>query len=309
MTGIGRQTGLLLVILTLVLAMSTAVLAQVGPDIPREETLIVDILSGRVPNPTRFNPWAPGTTADAGIHQFMGESFWCVEYAQGEIINVLAKSPPIYNDDFTEMTVELREGIYWSDGVEFTAEDVIFTIETLKANPGMSYSIELGMYVDEIYKTDDYTVVFELAEPNSRFHTYFLDRWEPVGSCPNTSGRVEDPITFNNYPPVSLGQYALKQIDPGGYWFLWDAGKMGSDCRAVVRQASPRYVLFHYYGAPETKVIAQSRHELDMCDLTAESLQAAQATRISQLPHRLPLDRQHRSLYHRTYPEHPAGTL
>ncbi|NLV92327.1 MAG: hypothetical protein GX030_08040 [Firmicutes bacterium] len=122
MTGIGRQTGLLLLILTLVLAMSTAVLAQVGPDIPREETLIVDILSGRVPNPTRFNPWAPGTTADAGIHQFMGESFWCVEYAQGEIINVLAKSPPIYNDDFTEMTVELREGIYWSDGVEFTAE-------------------------------------------------------------------------------------------------------------------------------------------------------------------------------------------
>ena len=34
MTGIGRQTGLLLLILTLVLAMSTAVLAQVGPDIP-----------------------------------------------------------------------------------------------------------------------------------------------------------------------------------------------------------------------------------------------------------------------------------
>ena len=131
----------------------------------------------------------PGTTADAGIHQFMGESFWCVEYAQGEIINVLAKSPPIYNDDFTEMTVEPREGIYWSDGVEFTAEDVIFTIETLKANPGMSYSIELGMYVDEIYKTDDYTVVFELAEPNSRFTPTSWIAGEPVGSCPNTSGR------------------------------------------------------------------------------------------------------------------------
>ncbi|NLV92326.1 MAG: ABC transporter substrate-binding protein, partial [Firmicutes bacterium] len=157
-------------------------------------------------------------------------------------------------------------------------KDVIFTIETLKANPGMSYSIELGMYVDEIYKTDDYTVVFELAEPNSRFHTYFLDRWGACRFMPKHIWEgVEDPITFNNYPPVSLGQYALKQIDPGGYWFLWER-REDWDRTAVGQlygKPAPRYVLFHYYGAPETKVIAQSRHELDMCDLTAESLQAA----------------------------------
>ena len=44
--------------------------------------------------------------------------------------NSLASEPPIYNDDFTEMTVKLRPGIYWSDGVEFTADDVVFTINT-----------------------------------------------------------------------------------------------------------------------------------------------------------------------------------
>ena len=31
--------------------------------------------------------------------------------------NSLAAEPPIYNEDFTQMTVKLREGIYWSDGV------------------------------------------------------------------------------------------------------------------------------------------------------------------------------------------------
>ena len=33
------------------------------------------------------------------------------------------------------MTVKLRRGIYWSDGVEFTTDDVIYTIQThLNAN-------------------------------------------------------------------------------------------------------------------------------------------------------------------------------
>ncbi|MGI6567378.1 MAG: ABC transporter substrate-binding protein [Limnochordia bacterium] len=70
--------------------------------------------------------------------------------------------------------------MYWSDGYAFTADDLVFTVETLKANPGMNYQAEFDIFVKEVYKTDDYTVVFELKEPNSRFHTYFLNRW---GAC------------------------------------------------------------------------------------------------------------------------------
>ncbi|MGI6567379.1 MAG: ABC transporter substrate-binding protein [Limnochordia bacterium] len=29
-------------------------------------------------------------------------------------------------------------------------------------------------------------------------------------------------MAFDFYPPVSLGQYVLKDVDPGGYWFLWE---------------------------------------------------------------------------------------
>jgi peptide/nickel transport system substrate-binding protein len=269
---------LVLCLVSLIAGISVVALAQIGPDIPREETIIVDILSGRVANPKRLNAWGPGTNTDAGIQQCMLDSFWMVEYAQGEIVNMLAKTGPIYNGDYTTMTVELREGIYWSDDVEFTADDVVFTVETLKANPGMNYSTEFDLQVAKVYKTDDYTVVFELKAPNTRFHTYFLDRWGACRIMPKHVWEdVADPMAYDFFPGVSVGQYTLKEVDPGGYWFLWERREDWE--RTVVGQLygepKPKYVLFHYHGAPEKKVMAQARHELDMCDLTAETLQAS----------------------------------
>ena len=32
----------------------------------------------------------------------------------------------------------MKEGIYWSDGVEFTAEDVVFTIKLINSTDGFS---------------------------------------------------------------------------------------------------------------------------------------------------------------------------
>ena len=87
----------------------------------------------------------------------------------GEWINSLAAEPPKYNDNFTEMTVKLRKGIYWSDGVEFTADDLVFTVEYLKAHEGMLWNADFSTYVDKVEKLDDYTVKFNLKERDSTF--------------------------------------------------------------------------------------------------------------------------------------------
>ncbi len=47
----------------------------------------------------------------------------------GEWINALVAEEPEYNEDFTKMTIKIREGIYWSDGIPFTADDVVFTVK------------------------------------------------------------------------------------------------------------------------------------------------------------------------------------
>ena len=49
----------------------------------------------------------------------------------GEHENWLAETWE-YNDDFTEITMKLREGITWQDGMPFTAEDVAFTFNLVR---------------------------------------------------------------------------------------------------------------------------------------------------------------------------------
>ena len=95
-------------VLGLVLVVSFVALAQLPAEIPREETLIVDQLTGRVGTPSNFNLWAGWRWHDRGIEQLVLEPLWTVDYGTGEIIPGLAAELPIYNEDFTQMTINLR---------------------------------------------------------------------------------------------------------------------------------------------------------------------------------------------------------
>ena len=66
----GRYASLLLLLLSILVAASSPALAQIGPDIPRKRPHC-GYPYRAVPNPRRFNAWAPGTTTDAGIQQLM----------------------------------------------------------------------------------------------------------------------------------------------------------------------------------------------------------------------------------------------
>src|SRR5580698_127539 len=108
-------------------------------DLPRKETLIVENPEGTIKNAGWFNIWAINAGgASTGLHQLAMDTFWYIDPERGidgVWENSLAAEKPIYNADFTEMTVKLRRGIYWSDGVEFNADDVVYTIEThMKTN-------------------------------------------------------------------------------------------------------------------------------------------------------------------------------
>ena len=111
--------------------MSGPAAAQGAPsNLPRNQTLILDNPEGTVENAGWFHIWAINAGSQSnGLQQVALDTLWYIDPEHGiDSVwdNSLAAEKPIYNDDFTEMTAKLRRGIYWSDGVEFTAADVIY---------------------------------------------------------------------------------------------------------------------------------------------------------------------------------------
>ncbi|MFN2139476.1 MAG: hypothetical protein ACK2U5_03295, partial [Candidatus Promineifilaceae bacterium] len=64
--------------------------APVLGELPRNETLIADILTGRVGSPSNFNEWVGWKWRDRGMQNLANEPLWSVDFATGEIINGLA---------------------------------------------------------------------------------------------------------------------------------------------------------------------------------------------------------------------------
>jgi peptide/nickel transport system substrate-binding protein len=77
------------------------------------------------------------------------------------------------NADATEFRFTLREGMRWSDGMPFTADDILFWYEAVFSNPELTSSppswlrSETGPVVVE--KVDATTVIFRFPSPNSLF--------------------------------------------------------------------------------------------------------------------------------------------
>ncbi|UJW85380.1 ABC transporter substrate-binding protein [Devosia sp. SL43] len=246
--------------------------------IPRNEALIIQGPTAQ--NADWFNLWAPGGGASVnGQQQLTTDTLWWINPEGGDDAwtNALATEPPIYNDDFTTMTVKLREGVYWSDGVEFTADDLTYTVQTQIDNPGMGWSAAFTLNVESMERPDRNTVIFHLKAPNSRFHTLFTVRWNAAWIMPkHVFEKVEDPLAFNNNPPISLSAYVLNSYDKAGNWAIW---KLRDDWQrttiGMLQEEAPdvKYVVYAASGNPEARVIAQRNHNLDVInDIAPEGM-------------------------------------
>jgi peptide/nickel transport system substrate-binding protein len=214
------------------------------------------------------------------MQNLANEPLWSVDFATGQIINGLASGDPVYNEDFTKITIPLRQGVAWADGVPFSADDVVFTIETILAEPGLSSHAAFSAAIDKVYKTNDYEVVIELKESNSRFHTHFLDRWGCTWIMPkHIFEDVDDIVTFEFNPFIGCGPYKLHSYDPAGYWTAWEKREDWdkSPTGILFGEPAPKYVVFQTYTDSSAKILAQLTHQLDIADHDAEGFAAAMA--------------------------------
>ena len=257
----------------------------VAPDLgqfPRNETVIVHNPEGVIRNPGWFNPWVVGSGAGIsnGLHQLTTDTLWLIDpdagvegASENAIYNSLADDLWQYNEDFTEMTVKLKQGITWSDGVDFTADDVVYTVEKQKATTGTPFNGAFNSQVKTVEATDPYTVHFVLNEPNSRFHTLFSVRWTGAWIMPkHVFEKVEDILSFDNNPPVSLGAYTLHSFDPNGTWYIWEKRPdWEKTALGMVGVPKPKFIIYRNNISTDNRLIEMRNGNLDMVhDLTPE---------------------------------------
>ncbi|MHB9134104.1 MAG: ABC transporter substrate-binding protein [Armatimonadota bacterium] len=76
-------------------------------------------------------------------------------------------------DGARTFTFHLRKGVRWSDGVPFTADDIIFwyrhVLQNKDLTPSIAREYKRGGELMKLEKVDDYTIRIRFKEPNGRF--------------------------------------------------------------------------------------------------------------------------------------------
>ena len=177
---------------------------------------------GPFANVGNFNPYLISVDHERNIgHMTYNEALFYTNHNTGELIPWQAESYE-YNDDFTEATIHLREGVKWADGEPFTSEDVKFTLEALRdGGSELNGSAAHKEWIESVDAPDPLTVVIHFTKPAPRFvpSEIALSHDDLYPILPKHIWEGEDITTFNNFDlerglPMGTGPYRLVSSSP-----------------------------------------------------------------------------------------------
>ena len=116
-----------------------------------------------------------------------------------------------WNEDGTELTFPLRQGVKWHDGKPFTAKDVQCTwdlltgtsSEKLRINPRKAWYRNL----EEVTPNGDYEVTFRLKRPQPSFLVLLASGFSPVYPC-------HVPARDMRTHPIGTGPFKFVEFTP-----------------------------------------------------------------------------------------------
>ncbi len=122
----------------------------------------------QIPPVGHFNSFATNAI-DIGIYRALfHQPLAMYRWADGTWMPLLATDWEI-DPDAATLTVHLREGVVWSNGDDFTAEDVWTTFNCRRLAKGTVWR-----FLDRMEILDDYTIVFYMSDPNSTIERYVI---------------------------------------------------------------------------------------------------------------------------------------
>ncbi|MDE0306631.1 MAG: ABC transporter substrate-binding protein [Albidovulum sp.] len=201
--------------------------AQDIKEIAREDILVIaGPSSGQTtfPSPAVANPYLVGADIRTGIKAMFEPLFYYNAFEDREI-PWLAEGVR-FSDDFKTVTLTLRDGVKWSDGEPFNADDVVFTadllLENAAGNAELFSATDFAAATENAEKVDDLTVRFNLRNPMPRYARRFLMNYFGNGLFwlpEHIWSLADNPAEFTNYDPeagwpVTTGPWTLVVSSP-----------------------------------------------------------------------------------------------
>jgi peptide/nickel transport system substrate-binding protein len=217
--------GLAVSALALGAAIPKAAFGQSPRSVARNKTLIVAV-QAEAPvyrNVGQANPYSINNEDFRGSIINMFEPLFYYNSNKNEVIPWVAQSLE-NTPDFLTYTVKLRDGVTWSDGQPFTADDVVYTLEMLVANgkdkKDLTQSSGVASAVKAVTKVDPLTVKIELNQPDPRFGFKYLINYFDIGLQwlpAHVWKDVQDPASFSFFDlakgwPVTTGPWRVTRF-------------------------------------------------------------------------------------------------
>jgi len=244
----------------------------------RSETLIVEFHMP-IDTPGQFNTFMIGTSAGSGLHQLVSAHLYEIDTANGRQFPEVAADFPTQNADFTEHIMPIRDGIYWSDGVQLTAHDVAYTFNIIMDTPELGDNPFYVSTFKSVEAISDFEVKFVTHESFPRLATRFgVFLWgREMRILPKHIFENEDITSFTFTDLVSAGPYNVHSFDPMGTWILfelredWERSTLG---QVTGKKPQVPYVWFKNVSNDEMgRQMAIINNEVDlMMEVTPEQM-------------------------------------
>ncbi len=168
------------------------------------------VIIGTPQEPQILNTLLSGASIEDAVISLFTEGLVQVN-EKGEYVPVLAKDLPEVSEDGLVVTYHLREGVKWSDGLDFTCEDVVFTYKGIMSDLSQ-VSTSGYRLIDTIECPDPLTVVVTFSEvyaPYLRLFAYLV---------PRNAGEIDQMETWAyNQKPTGTGPFVLEEWVPGDH--------------------------------------------------------------------------------------------
>lgn len=214
---------------------------------------------GVIGQPTSLNPILSQSETDQdlvnlvfnGLVKSDGNGGW-----KNDIADAIEKS-----DDGKHWVVKLRKDVFWQDGTQLTADDVVFTIQAIQ-NPDSRSPWRLSWQGIDVQKFNEFTVTFDLKNPFAFFEEKLKQKIIPRH-------------IFENVPLANLylSDYNFQPIGSGPYVFdKFEKAKSGY-INSYQFKSNPNYFnghpyidnyVFKFYKSEPEAIVAFNRREIDM---------------------------------------------